>query len=231
MALYETIFTRRSVRQYDEAPLDGAVLSRVEEYLNGVQQMPGQSARLKIVGKDQLKGGTAPYAILAYSEASEAAQVNIGYTLQGIDLWLQSQGIGSVWCGMATPLEKNPEYHILLGFGQTSVPPRNVESDFERKEIADISNEDNPIARAARLAPSAVNFQPWFLTFSDKQIVIKAKVRGFGRVLPGKLWLFDIGIALKHIELALAHEGKVVSGFTIKGRGKGMSVTVDYKTP
>jgi hypothetical protein len=230
MTLYETIFTRRSVRQYDEAPLDAALLSEVRDYLDGMQQMPGQSTRFKIVGKDKLKGGTAPYAILAYSDASEAAQVNIGYTLQGVDLWLQSRGIGSVWCGMATPLEKDPDYRILLGFGQTSVPPRNAESDFKRKEIADISNEDNPIARAAQLAPSAVNFQPWFLTFSDKQIVTKAKVRGVGRVLPGKLWLFDIGIALKHIELALAHEGKAISSFTIKGRGKGISVTVGYET-
>jgi hypothetical protein len=61
--------------------------------------------------------------------------VNIGYTLQGVDLWLQSQGFRSVWCGMTTPLEKNPEYRILLDFEQTSVPPREGERTSNAKKL------------------------------------------------------------------------------------------------
>ncbi|MDR1015255.1 MAG: hypothetical protein LBL86_09820 [Coriobacteriales bacterium] len=228
MTLYETIFARRSVRQYDEALPDAAALPEIQGYLDNVGQLPGQSARFEIVGRDRLKGGFAPYAILAYAAESEAACVNIGYTLQGIDLWLQSQGLGSVWCGMATPLEKSPEYRILLGFGQTSVPPRKGEDDFKRKDVSEISNEDNAVARAARLAPSAVNLQPWLLTFSDRQVEAKVNVRGIGRVLPGRLWLFDMGIVLKHIELTLTHEGKVVKELAINGSGKSLSVSARY---
>ncbi|MDR2672907.1 MAG: hypothetical protein LBC35_06470 [Coriobacteriales bacterium] len=228
MTLYETIFVRRSVRQYDETPLTTTELSEIQGYLDGLKQLPGQSARFEIVGKDKLKGGFAPYAILAYSNEDEKSWVNIGYMLQGVDLWLQSQGFGSVWCGMATPLEKNPEYRILLGFGQTNVPLRTGEDDFKRKEITEMSNEDNPIAHAARLAPSAVNFQPWFLTFSEGQVEVKVKVRGVGRVLPGKLWLFDTGIVLKHIELALMHEDKTLNEISLKGSGKRLSAIVNY---
>jgi hypothetical protein len=228
MTLYETIFARRSVRQYDEALPDAAALSEIQRYLDSVEQLSGQSARFEIVGRDKLKGGFTPYAILAYSKEREKACVNIGYTLQGVDLWLQSQGFGSVWCGMATPLEKNPEYRILLGFGQTSVPLRKSEDDFKRKKISEISNEDNAIVRAARLAPSAVNLQPWWLTFSDRRVEAKVNVRGIGRVLPGKLWLFDIGIVLKHIELALIHEGEVIKELAIKGSGKNLSVSASY---
>jgi nitroreductase len=228
MTLYETIFARRSVRSYDESPLDTEALSEIRDYLDGAAQLPGQSARFEIVGKDKLKGGMAPYAILAYSDGSEAALVNIGYTLQGADLWLQSRGFGSVWCGMAAPLEKDPDYRILLGFGPTDVPLRTGEDDFKRKKLTDMSNEDNAVARAARLAPSAVNFQPWLLTFSAGQVEAKVNVRGIGRVIPGKLWLFDIGIVLKHIEVALIHEGNVVNRFAVNGTGKGLAVTVSY---
>jgi hypothetical protein len=129
---------------------------------------------------------------------------------------------------MAAPIEKNPDFRILLGFGQTSVPLRNGEGDFKRKKITDISNEDNAIARAARLAPSAANFQPWLLTFSDGRVEAKVNVRGIGGVIPGKLWLFDIGIVLRHIELALTHEGKAVKELTINGSGKNLSVSASY---
>lgn len=228
MTLYETIFARRSVRQYDETPLDDAALTGVQGHLDSLVQLPGQSARFEIVGREKLKGGVAPYAILAFAANNDAACVNIGYSLQGVDLWLQGSGIGSVWCGMAVPLEKNPECRILLGFGPTSVPMRSGEQDFKRKAIKDISDTDNAIVRAARLAPSAVNFQPWFLTVADTQVEARVNVRGMGRVLPGKMWLFDIGIVLKHIEVALEHEGKAVTGISVNGSGKSLSVVAKY---
>jgi nitroreductase len=94
---------------------------------------------------------------------------NIGYALQGVDLHLQSKGYGSLWSGMARPKESQENYRILLAFGNSTVPLRRGESDFKRKPVVEISNtppgtgEDNPVASAARLAPSAVNFQPWKL--------------------------------------------------------------------
>ncbi|MDR1355508.1 MAG: hypothetical protein LBJ43_04555 [Propionibacteriaceae bacterium] len=226
MTLYETIFARRSVRKYDEAPLDAQSLSAIQEYLAGIKQLPGHRARFEVVAGSKLKGGLAPYAILAFSGDDEEALVNIGYTLQEVDLWLQSQGWGSVWCGMAAPLDKTPNYRILLGFGATDVPFRDGENEFKRKKISEISNADNVIARAARLAPSAMNLQPWKLIFSDGQLKVQLNVRGIGRVFPGKLGLFDIGIVLKHIELALAHTGKTINMRSFSGSGKDFTLTL-----
>jgi hypothetical protein len=73
-----------------------------------------------------------------------------------------------------------------------------------------------------------VNFQPWLLTFSDGRVEAKVNVRGIGGVIPGKLWLFDIGIVLRHIELALTHEGKAVKELAINGSGKNLSVSASY---
>jgi hypothetical protein len=186
-------------------------------------------ARFDAVDAGTLKGGIAPYAILAYSGDSDPELVNIGYTLQGVDLYLQSAGYGSLWCGMAAPKETSRDYRILLGYGKTSVPLRSGGSDYKRKNINEISDTDNAIARAVRLAPSAVNFQPWKLSFGDNKVNIHVNVRGIGRVLPGKLYLYDIGIALKHAELALEHDGKAVTDVLFIGSGKDLVVEVRYK--
>jgi hypothetical protein len=228
MTLYDAIFARRSVRRYDKAPLDAAALAGIQSYAGEARQMPGQSARFEVVDSGKLKGGLAPYAILAYSGDGDAALVNIGYTLQGVDLYLQSAGYGSVWCGMAAPKEAAPDYRILLGFGRTDVPNRGGEAEFKRKKIADVSNADNAVARAARLAPSAVNFQPWKLVFADGKVTVAANVRGVGKILPGRLYLFDLGIALKHVELALEREGKAVTAFTVRGSGKDFAVEAAF---
>jgi hypothetical protein len=228
MTLYETISARRSVRQYDKAPLDADPLAEIRSYIDGARQLPGQSARFEIADADRLKGGFAPHAILAFADDVDLSLVNIGYTLQGTDLWLQSIGYGSVWCGMASPKEQAPDYRILLGFGKTDVPLRRGEGDFKRKKISDVSNIDNAVTRAARLAPSAVNFQPWKLVFEEGKVTVTANVRGIGKLLPGRLYLYDLGIALKHVEVALEHEGKAVTSFTTRGSGKTFAAEVAF---
>ncbi|MDR2655475.1 MAG: hypothetical protein LBC56_05290 [Oscillospiraceae bacterium] len=229
MTLYETIFARRSVRRYDKAPIDAAALNEIKGYVDGAKQIAGQPARFELADGGKLKGGLAPYAILACSDNNDPALINIGYTLQGVDLWLQSVGYGSVWCGMASPKEAENDYRILLGFGKTDVPLRTGENEFKRKKLADISNEDNAVARAARIAPSAVNFQPWRLTFTDGKVMIQSNARGFVRALPGRLYLFDLGIVTKHVEVALEHENKTITSIEVTGAGKDSFVDIRYE--
>ncbi|MDR1690147.1 MAG: hypothetical protein LBS21_16315 [Clostridiales bacterium] len=229
MTLYETIFARRSVRQYNKEAIGEQALAEIQRYAASVKQIPGVSARFETVDGGILKGGIAPYAILAHSGNSDEELVNIGYTLQEVDLYLQSAGYASVWCGMASPKKSEPDFRILLGFGKTDIALRKGEGEFKRKKITDLSDTDNEIARAVRLAPSAVNFQPWKLTFDGGKITIRANVKGIGRVLPNKLYLYDIGIALKHAQLALVNEGKSVGGFTFSGSGKDFAVEIDCK--
>jgi nitroreductase len=228
MTLFETIFTRRSVRKYDEMPLNRAELSEIKQLVDEAKQLPGQRARFEIVNADKLKGCAAPHAILAYADAADAAMANIGYTLQSVDLALQSKGYGSLWMGMGKPIKPGANYRILLAFGKTDEPPRTGENDFKRNAVSDISNEDNAIARAARLAPSAVNFQPWKLHFSPGKVTLQPNGRGIGKLVAGKLQKIDLGICLKHIELALEHEGKSITSIQLKGNGKDFFIDVMY---
>jgi hypothetical protein len=227
-SLYDAIFYRRSVRKYQQDTLDESQLADILAVLNASSQILGQQARFEIVGSSEIKLSSSPYAILAYSDDSDVALCNIGYTLQGMDLYLQSIGLGSLWNGTAKPAMPSKDYRIMLNFGKTEAPRRNGAADFKRNAMSEISNEDNAIAEAARLAPSAVNFQPWYLEFSPSEVLLRRVPGGITRLLAARFQPIDLGIVLKHIELALEHEGKTVHAIEPVGSGKAFAVRLAY---
>jgi hypothetical protein len=60
-------------------------------------------------------------------------------------------------------------------------------------------------------------------------VTVKSNVRGVGRIIPGRLYLFDLGIVTKHVEVALEHEGKTVTAINVAGKGKDSFVEVRYE--
>ena len=229
MSLYQTIFTRRAVRSYDMTALDGAALVDVQMFINEIKQLDGQNVRLEIVAADKVKNDMAPYYILAYCTVDSRAYMNVGYVLQNVDLYLQSNGYGSLWLGMAKPDEPSDDFCIMLAFGKTSMLPRQDISEFKRLPIGDISNADNVVAQAARLAPSAMNSQPWKLDFTEGKITIRYFGRGITKlVLKNKLSKIDLGIVTRHIELALLSEGKTIQVINPITQGKELAIEITY---
>ena len=230
MTLCETIFTRRSVRSYYKQPLDESTLTDLRAFLDAAKPMDGQSARFEIVGADKVKNDAAPHYILAYCAESDGAYANVGYTLENADLYLQSRGYGSLWLGMAKPNEQGEGFCIMMAFGKTDVPLRKGAGDFKRLPISEISDADNTIAQAARLAPSAMNSQPWKLSFSDGKITARYHGRGVSQLmLKKKLSKIDLGIITRHIEVALQNEGKVIQWVKPVTIGKDFAVEVNYQ--
>ena len=230
MTLYETIFARRSVRKYDMTPLDDAALAEIRAFIDATEQLDGQSVRLEIVAADKVKNDTAPHYVLAYCAANDRAYMNVGYVLQNVDLYLQSKGYGSLWLGMAKPNASSDDFCITLAFGNTDVPPRADVRDFKRLAIGEISNIDNAVTQAARLAPSAVNSQPWKLEFTDEKVAIRYFGRGITKlVLKNKLSKIDLGIATRHVVVALRNVGKTVGTITPIIDAKGFAIEVAYR--
>jgi hypothetical protein len=217
------------VRKYDATPLTDTELAAIQQVLNGVKQLPGQSANFEIANAGKLKSVAAPHAILAYSPDNDAALANIGYALQTVDLWLQGNGYGSIWMGMGKPIAPKPDYRILLAFGKTEIPLRSGESGYKRKPVSEISNEDNAIARAARIAPSAANLQPWQLNFSQCRVCIQYNGKGIGKLFAGKMQKIDLGIILKHVELALEQESRKIIAITPKIGAKIFEMELAYE--
>jgi molybdopterin-binding protein len=93
-----------------------------------------------------------------------------------------------------------------------------------------MSDTDNAVARAARVAPSAMNSQPWVLNFKSNSVLINYKGRGLAQgILKKKLNKIDLGIVTAHVELALANEGKAVQSIKVNDSGKNLSVEVCWE--
>ena len=226
MRLYETIFIRRSARKYNKTELNDDILKEVDDLLKGTKQMDGQNARFEIVSDSEVKGPASNY-ILAFSEDNDSAYANVGYILQKADLFVQSKGLGSLYLGMKKPKMKNDDFCILLVFGESDVPFRKGEEDFKRLPIEEISSSDNIVARAARLAPSAQNYQPWKLIFGENRVIIDYVGRGLLKgVFRKKLSMIDMGIVTRHIEETLIEEGKTVTSITSKTTDRDFRIEV-----
>ncbi len=174
--LYEAIFKRKPIRDYDSAPIDSNLLEEISTNLQSLQPLlSGIKTEFKIISPNQVTrklGNKAPHFIAAFSEAKDAYKVNIGFMLQQMDLYFSASGLGSCWLGIPQPTKdltnaSNLKFIILMSFGNSKEPVyRNSTSEFKRKSITEITNTQgtDEILEPARLAPSAVNLQNWYFT-------------------------------------------------------------------
>jgi len=232
MALYETIFHRRSVREYDKKPLDENTLSTVKQYLDAIPQLDGLLTKLEIVTGDKVTDNNrAPHYIVAYCKENFAEYINVGYVLQQADLYLQDLGLGTLWLGIPKMKSESAkqDYAIMMSFGKTAAPVRNSENEFNRLPLKEIADENNAVTRAVRLAPSAMNSQPWKVSFEQDKAVLDYFGRGLLKGILRKTFSkIDLGIAAKYAELALLSEGKKIKSITPKGNEKEFSIEISY---
>lgn len=228
--LYNTIYKRKSIRQYNMTPLDDSVLTEISDYIAQLETLyAGLEMETKIVTTEQVKTGfqkPAPHYVAIFSEKNDKNLLNIGFMIQLLSLYLTNRGIGSCWQGIPSPmseLKKSSKYEfvIFLAFGNTEEPIcRKDISEFKRNsinEITDIKDLDD-LLEPARLAPSAVNNQPWFFTGDKNTIHVYCKeLNIFKGFLLKKYNMMDVGIALSHLWLAIKKENKDVSVFADTG--------------
>ncbi len=84
--LYEAIFKRKSVRNYDPTPIDSNRLQEISENLQSLKPMiTGIKTEFKIVFPNHVTRkfrNNAPHYVAAFSEARGAYRVNVGFMLQ-----------------------------------------------------------------------------------------------------------------------------------------------------
>jgi len=219
--LYETIFKRKSVRNYDITPLDENTLKDISNHLNNLEPLHDDiKIELKIISESDVNRRfmkKVPHYIAVFSENKEGYLTNVGFMLQQMDLLLSANGIGTCWQGIPKPKKEvlkssNLEYIIVIAFGNPNEPLyRTSLSEFKRKPLDEMSKVQGAeeIVEAARLAPSATNSQAWFFAGDAKIIHVYALKPGFIRKLVAKKYIpIDVGIALYHLKLAAEHFGK-----------------------
>jgi nitroreductase len=236
----EMIRKRKSVRNYDMAPLDAGTMEKVRERIESAAPLYGD-IRYSVEITDKIKGMAAvkaPHYLVFGSERKEGAFENIGFIGQQLSLFFSESGIGSCWLGMAKPPDDRETsklpFVMCMAFGKPAEPLYRELSEFKRKPLSEISEGADARLEAARLAPSGVNAQNWYFIADNGKIhcyIKKASpLLGF---IYNKLAPIDMGIALCHIagesgeftykkdESAPERKGCVYAGTVSGGKGSG----------
>lgn len=202
MTLKEMIFHRKSCRSYTGEPVDEATLEKIRA-ADLRPLYPEIKVKTEIVRRDQVRSFLSwlpPQMIAIYSEKTEGYLENIGFLFQQLDLYLQSLGLGACWIGLGrmhpktAPEVEGMKFVILLAFGHPSGDQlRHDAAEFKRKSMEKISDRPDANLEPARIAPSAVNYQPWYFVHEGEKIHVYCSRKG------GRL---DIGIALAHLYIA-----------------------------
>ncbi len=203
MSLEEQIYIRKSCRNYLDEEID---MDPIQKFIASVKPLNSEiSYYYDILTKDEVNLRTrwsAPYYLALYSEKKDNYLENIGFVFEQVTLFMQSIGIGNCWVGLGSVKKKNPNFVILIAFGKSEKMTREL-SEFKRKNLDEISDGVDERLAPARLAPSAINSQPWYFKHVDdgfdvyqvKQNILKRKVL--------KKWNpIDVGIALAHMYVA-----------------------------
>ena len=199
MTQNEMIFKRKSCRSFTNIPVDAATIETIKAF-HMKPLYPDIKVRMDIVSRDKVKcicPWTTPQLLTVYSEEKPGYLENIGFLFQQMDLYLQTLGLGVCWLGMGrmnpktTTSVEGMKFVIMLAFGHPKGDQlRRDLKGFRRKSMEQITDKPDSRLEPARLAPSAVNSQPWYFTHEGDTIHVHCSRKG------GPL---DIGIALAHL--------------------------------
>jgi len=202
MTLNEMIFKRKSCRSFTNIPVDTATVETIKAFPMKPLH-PDIKVHWDIVPRNQVKcicPWTTPQLITIYSEEANGYLENIGFLFQQMDLYLQTLGLGVCWLGMGRMNPKTAtavagmKFVIMLAFGHPRGDQlRHDLKGFKRKSMEQITDKPDPRLEPARLAPSAVNSQPWFFAHEGETIHVWCSKKGSR---------LDAGIALAHLYVA-----------------------------
>ncbi len=199
MTLNEMILKRKSCRSFTNVSVDAATIETIKAFpMNPLY--PEINVHWDIVPRNQVKcicPWTTPQLITIYSEEAKGYLENIGFLFQQMDLYLQTLGLGVCWLGMGrmnpktTKQVEGMKFVIMLAFGYPKGNQlRHDLKGFKRKSMEQITDKADPRLEPARLAPSAVNSQPWYFTHAGDTIHVYCSKKGSR---------LDAGIALAHL--------------------------------
>ena len=202
MNLYEAIYVRQSVRRFQEKPIDQLTLKHIRRYMQAVSPLYEDIRwHMELIDasadKKAVRGiwkADAPYYMVIYTEEGKRALCNAGFIMEQLALYLVTKGIGSCYQGCARTGQEGIERDV------TEARRMRLQDLVVKKE--ELGDDLKTMLRAARLAPSAWNRQPWRFVAYRNRIHVFEKIPGRRFFVSRKARDFDIGIALSHFVLA-----------------------------
>jgi len=221
--LADAIYYRKSTRSYSDeiVPLLENSGDLVEAF-GLISLVSDIKVSVRVLESHEVKNKKAKYCIGFYSEDKPLALENVGFIGQQLDLILQSQGIATCWWGMKKPKKEfkkvdGLECFITMMAGiEAKDEKREYPNGFKRKAVADIIVSDvasdelsDKFIEAVRIAPSAVNRQPWLIekVVNDTYNFYLKKSSNPLDLIIGDMRNIDLGIATAHLFVQAKAEG------------------------
>lgn len=195
MNLYEAIFVRKSVRSYTGEALSPQLLDKVKAHYRELTGLFG-GIETEISVLDNRRGQQrmlslfsvkAPYYLVFYSEEAPRYLMNMGYLMEQMVLYMCSLGIGTCFIGSnkikKELQEKDGRKMVgIVAFGESKGSHVRKQAEAKRLSIDQLCIfKEVPrqwmrqLLESARLAPSAMNDQPWRFVVYDNRIHIFSK--------------------------------------------------------
>ncbi len=176
--------------------------------------------------KSKVASVESPHYLVGTSEKEEGYLVNMGYMLEDLVLFLADRSVGTCWLGsglneglLSEVYDFEGNLVIMVALGDSAEGKSNLRSGPEEtkrnsieelvlNDVEDLPEVWRDVIDAARMAPSAVNSQPWRFYYDDDGIHVFIEKKGLFKNLVrkvadlDKLNRIDAGIALKHLEIA-----------------------------
>lgn len=217
MNLYEAISLRKSVRSYEMDSINPQILKDIYAYheeieglnagirteISVIDNTKGQQKRLSLFGVK------APYYLAIYSEDKDRSQMNAGYIMEQLSLYLCTRGLGSCFVGGTMPkrslrVVNDKKLVIMLAFGRAKEKNKRRPADAKRMALDELCvYKEVPrqwmkqLLDGARMAPSSMNSQPWRFVVYDNRIHIFAKKHNSNHL--GVWEEFNFGVMLSHL--------------------------------
>lgn len=179
MRILQGMMMRKSVREYEFLQIEDELMRRIEKYLDEIEPVYKKS-KIRYVMTNYCTGGFAPYYVGIYTDQTKEGQINAGFVLQQLSVYLSAMGIASCFREKNIIFqEENKEglyMTICLAFGYPKkIMYRNIgeEKRLSMEKICvfkePAGEEIEKLLQCAVLAPSSYNAQPWrFVVYQDR---------------------------------------------------------------
>ena len=213
----DAVYRRASVRSYTGAP-DEAQLQRLGQLC---RKLSWQGVTLRLFQGPGLRGaikGTDVYCVIVAKEGTPAETE--GYMGEALVLEATAMGLGTCWLGMGfvpdiinrnVSLQSGEAVHCVIAIGKCQPPafaPKRKDvkkvCGLTEDELAALGEWQKEAVLAARVAPSAMNLQPWKIRADKASVSIES-----APLLVKKYAGIDTGICMLHAAVGAAKAGRI----------------------
>ena len=210
MTIREAINARHSVRAYTKRPIDGEILTALQEEIARCNAESGLSVRLFLNDPSAIKGLWAygafenadNYIALSGKDTDDLYRL-AGYWGERLVLFAETLGLSTCWIAgsykkgrVRKLLPEGEELAAIISIGYAAKPGKPHKS----KTYEQVTETEGPVpdwfragVEAALLAPTAINQQRFRFRFANGKATVKALSGPYARI--------DLGIVQYHFEI------------------------------